>query len=165
MNYDIVVLKADKGGATTILDKEDYRKKMLDHMYNSESYRNLDKNPLKRISREVSLAIKSDSIVGSFSHKFIESIHVTPKIYGIPKIHKEGGPLTPIVNTIGGPTYLLAKYLAMKLKPLVGLTDSFFKDSSSFVNELRDMVFDYGDNLVSLDVISPYTNIPIKETI
>lgn len=38
-------------------------------------------------------------------------------------------------------------------------------DSSSFFNKLRDMKFDPRDSLVSFDVVSMYTNIPIKETI
>ena len=152
-NQDIVVLKANKGGVAAILDKEDYRKKMLDHLCNTRSYKKLNNNPLKRISIMISLAIKSSNIV------------ITPRIYGLPKIHKDGVPLRPIVNTIGGPIYLLAKYLPLTLKPLVCLRESFFKDYSSFVNTLRDMKFDLGDNLVILDVVSLYTDIPIKEAI
>lgn len=53
----------------------------------------------------------------------------------------------------------------MKLKPLIGLTKSFIKDLSSFFNELMDMKFDLGDSLVSFDVVSLYTKIPIKEAI
>lgn len=49
------------------------------------------------------------------------------------------------------------------LKPLVGLTKSFVKDSSSFVIELKDIKLDPGDILVSFDVAPLYTNIPINE--
>lgn len=84
---------------------------MLDHLHNSWSYRKLNKDPLKKISKTMALAIKASRSVSSFNHKLIESFPLTPRIYGLPKIHKEGAPLRPIVNTIGGPTYLLAKYL------------------------------------------------------
>ena len=164
-NQDIVVLKADKGGATVILNKDDYCKKMLDHLHNSGSYKKLLKYPLKKISRMVALAIKSSSSVGSLCHKLIESSPLTPRIYGLPKIHKERVPLRPIVNSIGGPTYLLAKFLALKLKPLVGRTESFVKDSASFINELKDIKLDPNDILVSFDVVSLYTCIPIKEAL
>jgi len=86
-----------------------------------------------------------------------------PRIYGIPKIHKEGAPLRPIINTIGDPTYLLAKFVALKLKPLVGPTSSFVKDSASFIEELKDIKLDSRDILVSFDVVSLYTCIPINE--
>ena len=92
-NKDIVLLKADKGGAAIILNKEDYRKKMLDHLENSGSYKKLSKNPLKKVSRVVAGAIKSSSSVGSLSKKLIESNPLTPRIYGLPKIHKDGAPL------------------------------------------------------------------------
>lgn len=136
---------------------------MLDHLYNSGSYKKLSKNLVKNISRTMALAIKSSSSVGSFFHKLNESSPITPRIYGLPKIHKEGAPLRPIVHTIGGPSFLLAKYLALKLKPLVGLTESFVKDFVSFVEELKRIKLDPGDILVSFDVVSLYTCIPIKE--
>lgn len=162
-NEDIVVLKADKGGATVILNKDDYRRKMLDHLHNSGSCKKLPKNPLKKISRAVALAIKSNNSVSSLHHKLIESSLITPRIYGLPKIHKEGAPLRPIVNTIGGPTYLLAKFPALKLKPLVGRSEPFVKASASFIKELKDIKLSPKDTLVSFDVVSVYTCIPIKE--
>jgi len=108
-NQDIVVFMVGKGGANIILDKVDYRKKMLDHLENNGCYIKLGKNPLSRISRVVVLAIKSNSLVYSFSHKLIESSPMSPSVCGLPKIHNKGVPLRPIVNNIGGKTYLLAK--------------------------------------------------------
>ena len=112
---------------------------MLDHLHNSGNYKKLPKNPLKKISRIVALAIKSSSSVSSLCHKLIKSSPIAPRIYGLPKIHKEGAPLRPIVNTIGGLTYLLAKFLALKLQPLVGRNESFVKDSASFFMKLKDL--------------------------
>ncbi len=110
---------------------------MMDHLCNNESYRKLSKNPLKKVSKNVALANKSNMSVSSINHKLIESNPITTRVYGLPKIHKEVDPLKPIFNTIGGLTYLLAKYLAQKLKPLVGCTESFVKDSCSYVSELN----------------------------
>ena len=111
------------------------------------------------------LAIKSSSSVSSLCHKIIKSNPITQSIYWLPKIHKERAPLRSIVNTIGGLTYLLAKFLALKLKPLVGCIESFIKYSSSFVEELKDIKLDSRDILVSFDVVSLYTCIPIKEAL
>lgn len=143
----------------------DYRSKMLDHLHKSGSYRNLPKNMLKKVARKVALAIKSISSLSSLHHKLIESNPITHRIYGLPKIHKEGTPLRPIVNTIGGPTYLLAKFLVLKLKPLVGRTESFVKDSASYIKELKDIKLDPGDILASFDVVSLFTCIPIGEAL
>ena len=83
-NRDVVVLKMDKGGAAVILDREDYRNKMLDHLCNSGSYKKISKNPLKRVSRVVSLAIKSCNSTNPLSQKLIEGNPITPRIYGFP---------------------------------------------------------------------------------
>lgn len=53
---------------------------------------------------------------------------------------------------IGGPIYFLAKFLAQKLKPLVGHTYSFVKEFCFLL-------------LVSFNVVSLYKKIPINEAI
>lgn len=45
-NEDIVILKANKGGATIVMNKEDYVMKMRDHFYSGESYKKLKYNPI-----------------------------------------------------------------------------------------------------------------------
>ena len=47
---------------------------------------------------------------------------ITPRIDGLPKIHQEGFPLRPNINTIGSPTYELAKFVEKWLGPLIGHT-------------------------------------------
>ena len=163
-NEKIVVLKADKGGAAVILDKEDYIFKMNEHL-NCGSYKKLNKNPIPKIMKEVKKAISESSIDDKLKKKLIPSSQCIPRIYGLPKIHKDGVPLRPIVNTIGSPTYELAKYVAKVLKPLVGNTDSFIKDSHDFVNLIKKEKLERDDILVSFDVVSLFTNIPLEEAI
>ena len=64
-------------------------KKMTSHLCNNGSYKKLINNPIKKVSKVVALAIKSSSTVSSIRHKLIESNLFTPRIYGLPKIHKE----------------------------------------------------------------------------
>ena len=73
--------------------------------------------------------------------------------------------MRPIVNTIGSPTYKLAKNLANLLKPLVGKTDSFVKDSATWVEEISKEKLNPAEKLVSFDVVSLYTKIPIDEVV
>lgn len=47
-NDKIVVLKADKGGETIILDKDDYIHKMKENL-NCDSYRRLNSNPIPKV--------------------------------------------------------------------------------------------------------------------
>ena len=46
------------------------------------------------------------------SHLEQERSHLLEVFNNLSKIHKFGAPLRPIVNTIGRPTYILAKFLA-----------------------------------------------------
>ena len=44
-------------------------------------------------------------------------------INGLPKIHKEGFPLRPVVSFVNSPTYNVSRSLARVLSPVVGNTD------------------------------------------
>ena len=92
-NDHIVILKADKGGATVILNKEDYIAKMKSHLDSSGCYKKLNKNPLNRIIKGVNEAIKKSSLDEEIKKKLIVSDPLVPRIYGLPKIHKPGVPL------------------------------------------------------------------------
>ena len=59
-----------------------------------------------------------------------------PKLYGLPKIHKNDCPLRPILSMIGSPQIDLAKFLVKTLAPVL---DKFLnyslKDSFQFIEK------------------------------
>ena len=73
----------------------------------------------------------------------------------------------PIIDTTGAPHYNVGKFLAELLNPLAHneytLRDSFHavSDLKSIPNEL----FTQGYRLVSFDVVSLFTNVPLKRTV
>ena len=85
--------------------------------------------------------------IGQISRGFVEKEEISndlyerlrptgrqlPRIYGLPKIHKDGVPLRPIVACISSPSYQLAKYVAQLISHLAGSTDLFVKSSGHFV--------------------------------
>jgi hypothetical protein len=83
---------------------------------------------------------------------------IVPRIYGSLKVHKDNVPLRPIVNTIGSPTYKLEKFLANKLKGMVGHTSSFIRDSTKMVEQMKNVRLEE-DLLLSFDVVSLFTKI------
>jgi hypothetical protein len=88
-----------------------------------------------------------------------------PRLYGLPKIHKEGVPLRLIVNCISSPTYALAKYLMGLPSPLVGQSDHHTRNSEAFVQKLHDIWLNKADILVSFDVVSLFTKVPLDDTL
>ena len=87
-------------------------------------------------------------------------------MYDLAKVHKiftDGFPsFRPILSAIGTPTYKLAKFLVPKLKPLT-TNEYTIKDSFIFAEELQS--FDSKLVMVSFDIESLFTNIPLQETI
>ena len=86
-----------------------------------------------------------------------------PQLYGLPKVHKEGTPLRPIVFAIGSPTHKLAKELARILFRLAGHTSSFVKNSAHFVEQIRSTTHEDNDKMVSFDVTSLFTKVPVED--
>ncbi|XP_063529636.1 uncharacterized protein LOC134740911 [Cydia strobilella] len=89
----------------------------------------------------------------------------TPKIYGLPKIHKNDWPLRPIVSQIDSPTYKASRFLSGLLQPLTGKTSSFVRNSTHFVQLLEGVTLQEDELMVSFDVASLFTNVPVAETI
>ena len=74
-------------------------------------------------------------------------------------------PLRPIVSSIDSPTYNLAKFLTRIVSPLAGKSPSFVKDSGDFVEKARKLKLEEGSTLVSFDVTSLFTRVPIAEAL
>ncbi|XP_050315966.1 uncharacterized protein LOC126750390 [Anthonomus grandis grandis] len=86
---------------------------------------------------------------------------VAPKIYFLPKIHKLGTPLRPIVSFIGSPLYNLTKLLSNILQHFFIKDERYVKNSFDFANYIKEQTVPEGYILVSLDVVSLFTNIPV----
>ena len=102
---DIIILKGDKGNTLVVMKKEEYDQKMREHIA-CGSYRKVNKDPMKKITKLVTTTIRNSSLDDHLKQKLIPKISIIPWIYVSPKIHKQGG---PIVNTIRSPTYNLEK--------------------------------------------------------
>jgi hypothetical protein len=152
------------GNAIVIMDTEEYHKKMMEHLTTIGSYKKFEKDPNNKIMREITKAIQISSLEDMIKEKITPKNLVILHIYGLPKIHKEGCYLRPIVNTIGSPLYGLAKLLTEKLKPLYGHTQSFIKDSH-FIQNIKSTKVNEAYILVSFDVVSLYTKIPLNDAI
>ncbi|KAK3719186.1 hypothetical protein QZH41_020416, partial [Actinostola sp. cb2023] len=85
-------------------------------------------------------------------------------IYGLPKTHKVELAMRPILSATGTYNFKLAKWLDEKLKPL-SVNDHTITDVFQFADYLHQAELNVGDTLVSYDVCSLFTNVPLDETI
>ena len=84
-----------------------------------------------------------------------------PRFYGQPKIHKPGAPIHPIVSYSGSPLYNPNKYIANILKAYVKDENNNAKNSTTLSNYIRNVSIEDDKIMLSFDVTSLYTNIPI----
>lgn len=165
-NTEIVILPADKGNATVIMKSEDYHAKM-NNILKDPAYKLHSNNPITYLEKTTKSKIASSELNEDLKKSLIprEKSSRFPKLYGLPKIHKKEIPLRPIVSSIGSPLQSLSKYLAKCLQPAVEKADSFVKNSEHFVKIIESQKLDKNDILVSFDIVSLFTNIPINEAL
>ena len=105
------------------------------------------------------------------SLKVYEAIRPTgsqrPLLYGLPKTHKQGIPLRPILSMVNSPQHPLAKWCTDLLQPVLlkfskhTVTDSF--EFATLIRESRPP--STGCFMCSYDVKSLFTNVPLRETL
>ena len=86
----------------------------------------------------------------------------SPKLYGLPKIHKKDIPLRSIVSSQGSVSYGVAKELARILKPLAGNNSHQVNNSKEFADDIKKMRLEEGECIMSYDVAALFTSIPVK---
>ena len=73
-------------------------------------------------------------------------------------------PIRPIVSNIGTATYQLAKFLTKLLSPL-SQSQYTFKSTKDFIQKIHNVNVPHGFNMISFDVKSLFTSVPLEETI
>jgi len=168
----IKVCSYDKGNGVVILDTDEYNKKLDEIVLDKSKFQEvkIDENkPHPIISKERSIS----RFLSTNIKKFVdESIfrEINPsgsqpgKIYGLCKVHKTGNPLRPVVSMLNTAEYHLAKYLDRVIKP--NLPSRFMLNSTkAFIDRIKEFIFGPDSIIVSFDVVSLFTNIPLKETL
>ena len=168
----ITILPADKGKSVVVMDSKEYKENVSTLLVDTKTYSQLtDKrlNPTTRVEKDLNkllLNIKVDNTgttpqIGPSLYEKLHCNNSTPaSFYGLPKIHKPERPLRPITSSIGSPTYAVSKHLVSILAPL--RKNSYtVRNSSEFVHELRQYSIADDEIMVSFDVKSLFTSIPV----
>ena len=69
------------------------------------------------------------------------------------------------MDNTGSMAYNLTRHLADLLKPLVGNTEYFVKNTTSFSKDIKGIKIEKGEIMNSHGVVSLFTNVPIKEAL
>ena len=167
-DQDVVFLPADKGNITVVMDSVQYEEK-IKNLLDDPVYLKVKRDPTaateRKVLKEIRRLEKEDLIPKKLGTTLKPSASTTPKLYGLTIIHKPEVPLRPIVSCIGSPTYQLAKHLTTLITSLNGQTPSFIMNSQHFVESVKHMHLQPSEVMVSFDIKSLFTKVPVDEAL
>lgn len=104
----ITIMPADKGRCTVLLNTEDHPFKVTSLLSDTVTYEALRRDPTSSHSKKITdylQQLKKDEVIDQILYYHLYPSEATPLIYGLPKIHKKGAPLRPIVSRINSVSY------------------------------------------------------------
>ena len=150
------------------MESEDYYTK-LDKIVN-------DKTKFVEIRQETDIhpIIQKENSISYYVKKYLNKVNdlkkLIPvgskpgKLYGMAKVHLDQVPLRPVVSMLGTPEYNLAKYLDQLIKPYIPDT-YLLRSTDDFIERLKHLSINSHNIVVSFDVVSLFTNVPLAKTI
>jgi hypothetical protein len=146
-----------------IVNIEDYPCKITTLLEDPAS-RRLDKHFTEAVDRKTSALNRMFSMPEEVTELLQPRGLRLPRLYGLPKIHKEGICPRSIVSTIDQPTYGLKKHLAGLLGSQLGQLQHHVKNSDEFVCTLNTLRVSPEDILVSFNVIMLF-RVPLRDAV
>ncbi|BET03458.1 ankyrin 2,3 unc44 [Nesidiocoris tenuis] len=163
---ELVLTRSDKGKTSVLMLKEEYHDKMNSLLDDRSVYKIQKTNPTyglqKRCNDMVDRLVGLGCIDRWKKDTYKTQNAVAPKIYGLPKCHKDGIPLRPIVSCLGSPGLRLSHLVKDLLKPLKSLGSYDVVNSYTFQQEIDGLVLQEDEIMVSFDVVSLFTNVPLE---
>ena len=174
---DIIITRPDKGNGVVVMDKCDYirllREASIDKQDKFTVLQEATKRGRGRPRKVDHPVLAKEREVLKVLNRILPSriaAALTPvgsrlaHIYGLPKTHKQKLSMRPILSATNSYNFKLAKWLDEKLSPLS--TNCYtVTDVYKFLDNIKTAQLSSSDILVSYDVESLFTNVPVDETI
>ena len=166
---DCVFLEPDKGKGVVIMDKISYDEAASEHLASSNYIPVNTKSqfPVDVIQRKVKAELKKLKDEGLLSGFEVRNLSVSnpvvPSFYCMPKTHKEGNKIRPVVSNINSPVSKICDFLIDKFKRLNKPFSKSVKNSFEATDILAKENITNDELLVSFDVESLYPSVPVEE--
>ncbi|CAF1403704.1 unnamed protein product [Adineta steineri] len=173
--HNIIIQRSDKSKVFHLASANSYHDKSFTHMKKTQAYQKIESgiNPIKdhfdRIVALLKPLLNNNAInFNIWKQKMYTNIQTIelPHLYFIPKPHKIGTPLRPIISMIRSPAIGVPHFLDQFLRPIFDQTTR----QTTFINDIhfvRRLVFYCSiglltptTNFITFDVIDLYTMIP-----
>ena len=167
-NVSFIIRPADKGAATVLWPRDMYLKEGYRQLSDPDFYRKIPTDLTEihrvRVNKFVEDMFQNGEIHENVKKYLLDISCRTSELYLLPKIHKNKHPPPgrPIISANGCPTEKISQFVDHFLNPAMQKLKSFVKDTTHFLRILSGLQQLPEDTLlVTLDVESLYTNIPI----
>ncbi|CAJ0950193.1 unnamed protein product [Ranitomeya imitator] len=164
-NQDLMVRRADKGGAVVLLNAGLYVQQNMVMLNNSNTYRRLQHDPTELFQKKLKHLLTEGFAIGALDKKLSEDLFVEhpiiPIFHSLPKIHKEVFPPTfrPIVAGIGSMGENLSTWVDMYLQPLISRLPGYIKDTKHLISSLDKTAWSGDCIFISCDVEALYPSL------
>ena len=166
----ICVCSYDKGTGVVIMNSSDYHSKLKEILQDGSKFVEIDVDDSKPklhpiVSKQNSIKYYVNKYIPEEDWKSLKQPGSQPgKLYGLCKVHKDNFPMRPIVSMINTPEYNLSKYLDTFIKPNIP-ERYMLKSTNEFLSKIKAYPLSGGEQMVSYDVVSLFTNVPLSDTI
>lgn len=165
-NPNLIITKSDKGNVTVVMDRTQYINHSLELLNNRNHYSLVNKDPTSSVQTKCNNLVKdlfnNKEIDNITRHKLTCYNSISAKFYALPKIHKPTLSVRPIIASINSPTEPLAKFLSDILQKAYNNNNEYYiRDSFQFSERFNNTRLPENFVLISLDVVSLFTNIPL----
>nr|XP_006817019.1 PREDICTED: uncharacterized protein LOC102808054 [Saccoglossus kowalevskii] len=172
----IVIKPFDKGHGIAIMNTTDYIYESLRQLNNEQYYTKIGGNDTIVTSNSVHELVTEMynlDLIDYDTYKYTDPFNYTvrtPRWYLLPKVHKpppEGSIFVgrPIISGCSGPTEKISELIDHFLIPIVKRQHTYIKDTTDFINKIENIQVSDNNVLVTLDVVSMYTNTVHEEAI
>ena len=162
----------DKGIGICVMTTDNNHKKLNDIVQLPQfekvlSKRKNEKNPILKEEERVTTVLKrllEENKISEALYNRLKPIgSQPPRLYGLAKIHKQNVPVRPVLSMPGSVYYKIGNEVSEWLSVV---TECKINSSTKEIaDSLPTIELDENKELISFDVVSLYTNVPLKEAI
>ncbi|CAF4801074.1 unnamed protein product [Rotaria sp. Silwood1] len=175
--YKLILRETDKSGVLHIGAASDYERKAAEYRQTTGAYEELTSNPYNDIICTVTHLLnqlQSSKRIFEWQRKKLMPIRKTTELaymYFIPKPHKKGTPLRPILNTIHAATKKISQFLDKLIRPLFDrfVRQTTFVDGADLLDQLQKYIqkgyFNSSTLFITFDITNLYTMLPQEESL
>ncbi|CAF1374247.1 unnamed protein product [Rotaria sordida] len=175
--HKLMLRATDKSGVLHIGRQIDYERKAAEYRQTTGAYEELTSNPFNDIICQVTRLLNQlQSMKKITEWQRLKLMPIRKKtelayMYFIPKPHKKGTPLRPILNTIHAATKQISQFLDKSIRPLFDrfVRQTMFVDGADLLDRLQKYIqkgyFNASTLFITFDITNLYTMLPQEESL